>query len=91
MTEAEDRDPSALTISFKAPLYDVTQSGEIDKEVGLERRPFSGTTEQIVEDIAAYRELGVSDLIFDFRSETLNESLERMAHFAGDIIPIAGA
>jgi hypothetical protein len=55
----------------------------------LERRPFSGTTEQIVEDIAAYRELGVSDLIFDFRSETLNESLERMAHFASDIIPVA--
>ncbi len=89
LTEAEGRDPSTLTISYKAPLYDVTQSGDIDKQVGLERRPFSGTTDQIVEDIAAYEQLGVSDLIFDVRSETLSESLERMEHLARDIIPAA--
>lgn len=89
LTEMQGRDPSTLTISFKAPLYDVTQSGEIDKQVGLERRPFSGTTAQIVEDIAAYGQLGVSDLIFDVRSETLSESLERMEHLAQDIIPAA--
>ncbi len=89
LTEAEGRDPSTLTISYKAPLYDVTQSGDIDKQVGLERRPFSGTTAQIVEDIAAYGQLGVSDLIFDVRSETLSESLERMEHLAQDIIPAA--
>lgn len=89
LTEAEGRDPSTLTISYKAPLYDVTQSGEIDRQAGLERRPFSGTTGQIVEDIAAYGQLGVSELIFDVRSETLSESLERMEHLALDIIPAA--
>ena len=89
MTEAEGRDPSTLTISYKAPLYDVTQSGELEKQAGLERRPFSGTTEQIVGDIDAFRQLGVSELIFDVRSETLSESLERMAHLANDIIPAA--
>lgn len=89
LTEAEGRDPATLTISYKAPLYDVTQSGEIDKQVGLDRRPFSGTTAQIVEDVAAYGQLGVSDLIFDVRSETLSESLERMEHLAQDIIPAA--
>ncbi|ETW99130.1 MAG: hypothetical protein ETSY1_16135 [Candidatus Entotheonella factor] len=89
LTEAQGRDPSALTISYKAPLYDVTQAGDIEKQAGLERRPFSGTTEQIVEDIAAYEKLGVSDLIFDVRSETLSESLERMEHLASDIIPAA--
>lgn len=89
MTEAAGRDPSALTISYKAPLYDVTQSGELEKQAGLERRPFSGTTAQIVDDIGIYGRLGVSELIFDVRAETLSESLERMEHFATDIMPAA--
>ena len=90
LTEAEGRDYTTLAISYKAPLYDVTQAGIVEKEAGLERRPFSGTTEQVVEDIHTYQNLGVSELIFDFRSETLSESLERMDHFATVIRPTAG-
>lgn len=87
LTEAAGRDFGALTISYKAPLYDVTQSGAIDRQVGLERRPFSGTTAQVVDDIHTYSRLGVSELIFDFRSESMSESLERMEHFATVIKP----
>ena len=83
LTEKEGRDPSRLTISFKAPVYDVTapltQAGE--------QRPFSGTSEQILEDIEADGTLGVSELIFDFRSEQLAQSLERMEHFAAVVKP----
>jgi probable F420-dependent oxidoreductase len=86
LTEAEGRDPAALTISFKAPVYDRGQAGG----PGGERRPFSGTTGQIAEDIATYARLGVSELIFDFRSESLDESLDRMEHFATVIKPAAG-
>ena len=89
LTEAEGRDFNTLTLSYKAPLYDVTQSGSLEKQVGLERRPFSGTTAQVVDDIGAYANLGVRELIFDFRSETLSESLERMEHFATVIRPAA--
>ncbi len=78
LTEAEGRDPSALTISYKAPLYDVSRP----VAAGADRRPFSGSPDQITEDIATYERLGVSELIFDFRSETLAESLERMERFA---------
>ena len=78
LTEAEGRDPSALTISYKAPLYDVSRP----VAAGADRRPFSGSPDQIAEDIATYERLGVSELIFDFRSETLAESLERMERFA---------
>lgn len=88
-TEAAGRDPATLTISYKAPLYDVSQTGAIDKQVGLERRPFAGSTAQIAEDIHTYERLGVSELIFDFRSESLPESLERMEHFATVIKPAA--
>lgn len=90
LCEAEGRDFTRLTIAYKAPLYDVTQARVAEKEVGLDRRPFSGTTEQVVEDIQVYKNLGVSELIFDFRSETLSDSLERMDHFATVIKPAAG-
>src|SRR5689334_9569887 len=76
LTEAEGRDPRALTISYKAPLYDA------GVPAGGVRRPFSGTTEQVVDDIGTYAGLGVSELIFDFRSEEPKESLERMERFA---------
>ena len=78
LTEAEGRDPSALTISYKAPLYDATRP----VAAGADRRPFCGSSDQIAEDIATYERLGVSELIFDFRSESLAESLERMERFA---------
>lgn len=48
------------------------------------------TCEQVVEDIHAYNQLGVSELIFDFRSETLSESLDRMEHFATIVKPAVG-
>ncbi|MGH7333269.1 MAG: LLM class flavin-dependent oxidoreductase [Candidatus Rokuibacteriota bacterium] len=81
LTELEGRDPKAVTISFKAPVYDTTLA-----TAGEARRPFSGSAEEIVDDIATYARLGVSELIFDFRSEHLPESIERMEHFAATIM-----
>src|SRR5207253_9928983 len=76
LTETEGRDPRTLTISYKAPLYDAGVSA------GGTRRPFSGTADQVLDDIGTYARLGVSELIFDFRSEEPKESLERMERFA---------
>ncbi len=89
LTEAEGRDPAALTISYKAPLYDTSRTGTALAEDGQERRPFSGTTDQIVDDIATYEELGVGELILDFRGDSLGESLDRMEHFAAVAKPVA--
>ena len=83
LTEAEGRDFGALTISYKAPLYD---KGETS--IGGNRRPFSGTKEQIADDIRIFAGLGVSELIFDFRSQSLDESTERMERFAADVMPL---
>ena len=74
LTEAEGRDPRTLTISYKAPLYDVGTP----IAPGVSRRPFTGSADQVREDIATFESLGVSELIFDFRAEELTESLERM-------------
>jgi len=87
LTEAEKRDPSKLTISYKAPLYDTGQG----VDGGAERRPFSGSPQAITDDIATYARLGVSELIFDFRSESQSESLERMERFAPIIRQTASA
>ena len=78
LTEAEGRDPSRLTISFKAPVYDPS----VSTLSGSERRPFAGSRQQIADDIGAYEKAGVSELIFDFRSERLDDALERMERFA---------
>jgi probable F420-dependent oxidoreductase len=85
LTEAEGRDFSALTISYKAPLYDVALPGP---DGG--RRPFSGTAEQVAGDIRAFAAIGVDELIFDFRGESLAESLERMERFAAEVRPLVG-
>jgi probable F420-dependent oxidoreductase len=85
LTEAEGRDPSKLTISFKAPVYDAGPPGAAP--AGGARRPFSGPADQVAEDVATYARLGVSELIFDFRSESLAESLERMERFAAVMKP----
>jgi probable F420-dependent oxidoreductase len=78
LTEAHGRDPKSLTISFKAPVYDL---GQMLLGPGGDRRPFTGSAAQITDDIATYARLGVSEFVFDFRSESLVESLERMERF----------
>jgi len=88
LTHAEGRDPSALSISFKAPIYDA------ERPVGpsaADRRPFTGSADQVMEDIAVYAKLGVSELIFDFRSESLSQSLDRMERFGSDIMARSSA
>jgi probable F420-dependent oxidoreductase len=81
LTEAEGRDPKTLAISYKAPVYDVGKP----VAPGVARRPFTGAPEQIREDIETFARLGVSELIFDFRSESQSESLDRMERFAQSI------
>ena len=81
LTELEGRRYEDLTICFKAPLYDKNTT----TVSSTDRRPFSGSTSQVVDDIGTYGELGVHELIVDFRSDTLNETLERMAQFREEI------
>ena len=81
--EQAGRDPSALAVSMKAPLYDpgTMQSGP--------RRRFSGPTDAILEDVHTYSEMGVSHIIFDIRGRDLNRALERLDWFAGEVMAAA--
>jgi len=81
---AAGRDFDALTISYKAPLYDVAIAAPDGQ-----RRPFSGSAATIADDTAAFAAIGVHELIFDFRGESLADSVGRLERFARDVMPLA--
>ncbi len=83
LTEEAGRDFDKLTISFKAPLYEPDM-----KEVAGERRRFTGSPEQVADDIREYESLGISELIFDFRGDTIDASMEGMERFAKELMPL---
>jgi probable F420-dependent oxidoreductase len=85
LTEAEGRDFSALTISYKAALYD---TGTLPPDGS--RRPFSGAPDDIAGDIRTFAAIGVHELIFDFRGQSVAESVERLQRFATDVVPLVG-
>ena len=76
------RDPAEVEIAMKAPLYDK------EATASEPRRRFSGTANQVAEDIAVYSDIGVGHLIFDTRSDDLSHSLERMTWLAEDVMPL---
>ena len=81
MTEAFGRDFNAITLAFVARLRESKES-----IAGNHRMPFSGSAAQLIEDVETYRALGVSHLSFDFRGETLSETLDRMDWFAREVM-----
>ena len=84
LTDSEGRDFSALTISYKAPLYDIG----IPSPDGA-RRAFSGTPDEIADDIRTFAAIGVHELVFDCRGESIAESVERLQWLAAEVIPLA--
>ncbi len=81
MMRAQGRDFSKLEVSYKAPIYD----GGVPPK-GQARRLFTGGKDAALADIAAFAAVGVGELVFDFRSATITEALERMQQFSEDII-----
>ena len=82
--EAAGRDPGELDVAMKAPLYDPGINP------GQSRRRFSGEPDQVLQDIQTYSDIGVSHIIFDIRSQDLNQTTERMAWFSGEVMAHAG-
>jgi probable F420-dependent oxidoreductase len=83
LTEAQGRDFAALTISYKAPLYDTALAAPD----GV-RRSFSGSADEVATDVRTFAAIGVHELIFDFRSDTLPETLGRIERFAERVMPL---
>ena len=52
------------------------------------RKTFTGTPQQIADDVKAYEELGVSDLMLGLQAPTLEETVTRLERFTETVKPL---
>ena len=81
VAERVGRDPKSVELSLIRPM-------QILDEAKQPHRSLIGTPEQIAEDIRAYAELGVSHLVFNFRTIHPSEALETVERFATQVRPL---
>jgi alkanesulfonate monooxygenase SsuD/methylene tetrahydromethanopterin reductase-like flavin-dependent oxidoreductase (luciferase family) len=79
------RDPDSIALAYWASWY---KEGETLKLDDGQRRAFTGSDADVARDIAAFRALGVSDLLFNFARPTLAESLSAMERFVAHVVPL---
>ena len=80
VAERVGRDPKTVEISLIRPMQIIDRADA--------HRPLIGTPEQIAADIREYQNLGVSHLVFAFRTSTLTETLETVERFATQVRPL---
>jgi alkanesulfonate monooxygenase SsuD/methylene tetrahydromethanopterin reductase-like flavin-dependent oxidoreductase (luciferase family) len=80
------RDPSALDFAYSANWFNDQQAQTLPDG---QRRPLTGTPQQIADDIKRYEELGVRHMMVNVQGETQAQTLERMQRFADRIMPLA--
>ena len=78
--ERAGRDPGKIEVAMKAPLNDTSLT-----PAGHHRR-FSGTPDEVLQDVGIYSDLGVDYMIFDIRQPDLGQTLERMDWFAQEVM-----
>ena len=78
--ESAGREPGEVEVALKVPLYDTAIAPDGS------RRRFSGTADQVLQDVQTYSQLGVNYLIFDFRRPEMAQTLERMDWFASEVM-----
>ena len=83
-TEA-GRDPSSLDFAYSASWLNDQQAQTLPDG---QRRPLTGTPQQIADDIKRYEELGVRHMMVNLQGETQAQTLERMQRFADRIMPL---
>jgi len=81
VAERVGRDPKSVEISLLRPIQILNQKAD-------SRRPLVGTPEQIAEDIRAYQRLGVSHMLFSFRTRSVAEATETVERFATQVRPL---
>jgi len=85
LAEESGRDPNSITLAYFANWFDESKDA-ID--VDDERQLFTGTAEEIADDMDAIAELGVTDLVLNFQRSSLEKSLASMENFAESIWPL---
>ncbi len=81
--EEAGRDPGNIDTAMFAPNYTL---GAADAD----RWAFTGTAEQIAEDVRAYEEAGLNHLLIGFEDNDLQRSLDTIEGFATNVMPLVG-
>jgi len=81
--EAVGRDPGSISRALLAIWY---RLGEADEARDGGRRSFTGSADDILGDIDAYRRAGLEHLVIGGESSGLEQCLERMRRFEAEII-----
>jgi hypothetical protein len=77
------RPETAVAIAYRVKRY----GAEIEPvATDGERRLFSGSDTEIISDIQALRDLGVSAIDFDFEMDDLTASLAEMRRFRAEVL-----
>jgi len=83
--QAAGRDPSSLGFAYSANWFDDQQASTLPDG---QRRPLTGTPQQIADDIKHYEDLGVRHMMVNLQGETQAQTLERMQRFADRVMPL---
>jgi hypothetical protein len=83
MCEKAGRDPKSISLAHVV-LWPVNWTAEQAHSGG--RRTFTGTTEQMREDVATLEAAGVGDVNVSFPAPTVQETLDKMERFAKEVM-----
>jgi probable F420-dependent oxidoreductase len=83
LTAAAERDPASVALTYRVKRYGKAVS---DKASDGERRLFSGSTADIVGDLQALKDLGVTAVDIDFERPDAETSIAEMRRFHAQVI-----
>ena len=86
--EKEGRDQSAVTVSLKRSLH-FTDIGMNEGNYVRSGGSLVATTGEVLEDLHICQEIGINQLTFDFRVESLPDCIKVMEHLADTVLPAA--
>src|SRR5215471_16916135 len=83
------RDPASVDLAYSAGWYN---DQEAERLSSGERRPLTGAPAQVADDMKRYEEVGVRHMMVNMvvrrPDATVQQSLERMEHFATKVMPL---
>ena len=82
--EREGRDPADVGLAYKCLKYNENEAVMLDNG---ERQVFSGSTDEIADDVKRFEDLGLENLTLGLTAPSLEETLARMERFAEEVMP----
>lgn len=83
LTESFDRPRNAVTPAMTINMH----WGEAQFDANGRRMELTGTTQQLVDDLRAYRDIGLEHVIISPSADSTNSTLDQIKRFATEVMP----